>query len=90
MSTAGKVLEVSETLLTIERTLKGTVETMAFVLESPLPNVAVGDQLRVNYLRKGEQNVLLRVSPAGKTAVQKPRAVSGGKPAALPAEKPRP
>jgi hypothetical protein len=81
MSTAGKVLEVSETLLTIERTLKGKVETMVFVLEAPLPDIAVGDQLRVNYLRKDGQNVLIRLSPTGRTAVQTPKAIPGKKPA---------
>lgn len=82
MSTAGRVLEVSETLLTIERTLKGKVETMTFVLERPLPEVIVGDQLRVNYLQREGQNVLTRFSPTGRTAVQKPKAGGGAKPTA--------
>ena len=40
MSTAGKVLEISDTLLKIERTLKGNAETMEFVLEKPFPGIA--------------------------------------------------
>ena len=87
LSTAGRVLEISETLLTIERTLKGKVETMTFALESPLPEVAVGDQLRVSYLQREGQNVLTRFSPAGRTAVQKPKAGGGPKPAAAAAKK---
>lgn len=92
MSTAGKVLEVSAEILTIERTLKGKVEAMTFVLESPLPDIAVGDQLRVHYLRKGGQNVLIRVSSTARTAVQKPKVISGEKPATpvLPAKKQHP
>ena len=71
MSTAGKVVEISDTVLRIERTLKGKVEMMDFSLEKPFPNIAVGDQIRVNYREKEGRNVLLRVAPAKKTAVQK-------------------
>ena len=71
MSTAGKVTAISDTVLKIERTLKGKVETMEFVLEKPFASVAVGDELKVSYTEKNGQNVLLRVAPAKKTAVQK-------------------
>lgn len=71
MSTAGKVVEISDTVLRIERTLKGKVEMMDFSLEKPFPNIAVGDQIKVSYLIKEGRNVLLRVAPAKKTAVQK-------------------
>jgi len=71
MSTAGKVVEISDTVLRIERTLKGKVETMDFSLEKPFPNIAVGDRIRVNYREQEGRNVLLRVAPAKKTAVQK-------------------
>ena len=71
MSTAGKVMEISDTVLRIERTLKGKVETMEFYLEKPFLNIKVGEQIRVNYREKEGRNVLLRVAPAKKTAVQK-------------------
>jgi hypothetical protein len=72
MSTAGKVLEVSDTILKIERALKGKVEIMEFILEKPFPNLAAGDQIKVSYLEKDGRNVLIRVAPAQKTAVRKP------------------
>ncbi|MFH2074194.1 MAG: hypothetical protein ABIJ57_02430 [Pseudomonadota bacterium] len=71
MSAAGKVMEISDTVLRIERTLKGKVETMEFYLEKPFLNIKVGEQIRVNYREKEGRNVLLRVAPAKKTAVQK-------------------
>jgi hypothetical protein len=71
MSTAGKVLEVSDAILKIERTLKGKAEIMEFILEKPFPNIAAGDQIKVSYLERDGRNVLIRVAPAQKTAVRK-------------------
>ena len=73
MSTAGKVLELSGTVLKIERTMKGSVETMEFSLEKPFSDIAVGDQIMVSYREKGGRNILIRVAPAKKTAVQTPK-----------------
>ena len=73
MSTAGKVLEVSDKVLKIERTLKGKTETMDFFLDKPFTDIAVGDQIKVDYLEKDGRNILIRVAPAKKTAVQKPK-----------------
>jgi hypothetical protein len=71
MSTAGKVLEVSDKVLKIERTLKEKAETMEFFLEKTFTGIAVGDQIKVSYLEKDGRNILIRVAPAKKTAVQK-------------------
>ena len=84
MSTAGKVIEVSDTLLKIERTLKGEAETMEFILEKPFTNIAVGDQIKVSYREKNGRNILIRVAPAKMTAVQKPKKEASK--AAKPAE----
>jgi hypothetical protein len=73
MSTAGKVIEVTATLLKIERTLKSEAETMEFVLEKPFTDIAVGDQIKVSYREKNGRNVLIRFAPATMTAVQKPK-----------------
>ena len=70
MNTAGKVVEVSATILKIERTLKEKVEIMEFVLEKPFPDIVAGDQIKVSYREKGGQNILIRVAPAQKTAVK--------------------
>lgn len=80
MSTAGKVLEISDTALKIERTLKEKVETMVFVLPKPFTGIAVGDQIKVSYQVKEGRNILLRAAPATMTAVSK------GKNAAKPAD----
>jgi hypothetical protein len=72
MSAAGKVLEVSDTILKIERTLKGKTEIMEFILEKRFPNLAAGDQIKVSYLERDGRNVLIRMAPAKQTAVQKP------------------
>lgn len=71
MSAAGKVLEISETTLKIERTLKGEAEIMELVLEQTYPSIVVGDQIKVSYVKKEGQNILIRVAPAKKTAVRK-------------------
>jgi hypothetical protein len=71
MSTAGKVIAVSNTELGIERTMKGKVETMEFILENPFTSIKVGDQIKVSYRVKDGRNILIRVAPAKKTAVEK-------------------
>ena len=71
MSTAGKVIAVSNTELRIERTLKGKVENMEFILENPFTTIKVGDQIKVSYREKDGRNILIRVAPAKKTAVEK-------------------
>ncbi|MHB8909843.1 MAG: hypothetical protein ACYDAA_13300 [Syntrophales bacterium] len=73
MSAAGKVIEVSDTGLKIERVLKGEVETMEFFLEKPFPNVVVGEQIKASYREKDGRNILIRVLPAKITAVRKPK-----------------
>ena len=73
MSTAGKVIEVTATLLKMERTLKGEAEIMEFALEKAFTNIAVGDQIKVSYREQNGRNVLIRVAPAKMTAVEKPK-----------------
>jgi len=67
----GKVTEVSETNLKIERTLKGkdrASEIMEFVLEKP-EKVEIGEKVRVSYIQKEGQYVALRVVKV--TAIKK-------------------
>jgi hypothetical protein len=71
MSAAGQVLEISETHLKIERTLKGKAETMELVLESPLSGITAGDQVKISYRQKEGRSVLTRIAPAKMTAVKK-------------------
>jgi hypothetical protein len=72
MSAAGKVLEISETFLKMERSAKGETEIMEFVLENPLYNINVGEQLKVSYRQKEKKYVLIRAQKAKKTAIVKP------------------
>jgi hypothetical protein len=71
MSTAGKVIAVSNKELRIERTLKGKVENMEFILENPFPTIKVGDQIKVSYREKDSRNILIRVTPVKKKVVEK-------------------
>lgn len=73
MSTAGKAIAVSSTELRLERTLKGKVETMEFILENPFPTIKVGDQIKVSYREKDGRNILTRVTPVKKTTAEKPK-----------------
>jgi hypothetical protein len=72
VSAAGRVLEISETSLKMERSVKGETEIMEFVLETPLGNIAVGEQIKVSYKQKEMKNVLIRAQKAKKTAIVKP------------------
>lgn len=71
MNTAGKVLDVSETVLKIERTLKNRTEIMEFILEKPFLQIKAGDQIKVSYIERDGRNILTQVAPAQKTAVKK-------------------
>ncbi len=71
MSTAGKVLAVSDKVLKIERTLKGKAETMEFSLEKSITGIKVGDQVKVSYLKKDGLNILIKVALAEKKAEKK-------------------
>jgi len=73
MSTAGKVIAVSSTELRLERTLKGKMETMEFVLENPFPTLKAGDQIKIGYREKDGRRILTRVTPVTKTGIEKPK-----------------
>ncbi len=61
LNATGKVMEVSETNLKIERTVKEASEIMEFVLEKP-KKVEIGDKVNVTYIKKEGQDVALRVA----------------------------
>jgi len=62
MKKTGKVVEVTDTMLKIERTVKGTVETFEFALEKPITKFKVGDKVVVRYITKDEKNVLKEIT----------------------------
>jgi len=66
LKTTGKVVEITDTMLKIERTVKGTVETFEFVLEKPITKFKVGHKVIVRYITKDEKNVLKEITLQGR------------------------
>ena len=79
MSATGKVTEISDTMLKIERTVKGKAETMEFTLEKACPKIAAGDKVGVSYVTKDGKNVATKVTK--KKYPKKKAAVKEAKPA---------
>ncbi len=52
MNATGKIIEISEKTIKIERTVKDKVETMAFILDKPVENLAVNDKVKIAYIEK--------------------------------------
>ena len=48
----GKVIEISDKTIKIERTVKNNVETMEFILDKPTENIAVNDAVKIAYIEK--------------------------------------
>jgi hypothetical protein len=61
----GKVTAISDTSLTIERSVKGKTETMEFALTKPLSGIAQGDEVRVSYKTEDGKNVAIAVKKVG-------------------------
>jgi hypothetical protein len=72
MRATGRVIEISPTVLKIERNVKGNIETMDFSLVKPLDKIKVGDEVGVSYIAKNNQNVAKRVSKVTKKKVAPP------------------
>jgi hypothetical protein len=52
MNATGKIIEISEKTIKIERTVKDKVETMDFILDKPVENLAVNDKVKIAYIEK--------------------------------------
>jgi hypothetical protein len=52
MNATGKIIEISEKTIKIERTVKDKVETMDFILDKPVENLAVNDKVKIAYVEK--------------------------------------
>ena len=55
MYATGKVIEISDSSIKIERTLRGNSETMEFLLDKPQENIAVNDSVKIAYTEKDGQ-----------------------------------
>lgn len=62
MKATGRVIDFTDTLLKIERTIKGRVETVEFALEKPLTKIKVGDKVIVTYVIKDEKNFVTKIT----------------------------
>jgi poly(3-hydroxyalkanoate) synthetase len=62
MHATGKVIEISDTSIKIERTIKGDVQTMEFALEKPVKNIIVNDFVKIAYMEKDGKLIASRVT----------------------------
>ena len=62
MHATGKVIEISDASIKIERTVKGDVETMEFALEKPVKNIIINDSVRIAYTENDGKLIASRVA----------------------------
>jgi hypothetical protein len=62
MTATGKIVDLSDTMLKVERSVKGKTETMEFGLDKPLAGMKVGDKVTVHYVVKDGKNVATKVT----------------------------
>jgi hypothetical protein len=62
MNATGKVIEITDKSIKIERTVKDKVETMLFALDKPSANIAVNDLVKIAYIEKDGQLTAARVA----------------------------
>jgi len=62
MHATGKIIEISDEAVKIERTVKGDVETMEFALEKPAKNINVNDSVKIDYVEKEGKLIASRVA----------------------------
>ena len=87
VSISGVVKEISDTMVMVERTVKGNTETMQFVLDKPVEQINAGDKVRVSYIKKDDNLIAIRVSRVvAKKIIKKVSPFKEVKP--LPAEAP--
>ena len=62
MHATGKVVSISGNVIKIERTVKGDIETMEFILEEPAMDIVVGDSVKIEYMEKDGKLIASRVT----------------------------
>jgi hypothetical protein len=62
MHATGKVIEISDESVKIERTVKGDVETMEFALEKPVKNISINDSVKIDYMEREGKLIASRVA----------------------------
>ena len=71
MNATGKVIEISDSSIQIERTVKGNAETMEFNLDKPTENIAVNDSVKIAYIENDGQLLALQVVKAKPKIMEK-------------------
>ena len=69
MHARGKVIEISDGAIKVERTVKGEVEIMEFALEKPVKNMIVNDFVKIDYMEKDGKVII--VSKVAKVTLKK-------------------
>ena len=62
MHAIGKIIEIDEKIIKIERTVKDKVETVLFALDKSTVNIAVNDLVKIAYVEKDGQLIATRVA----------------------------
>lgn len=62
MNARGKVVDISDKAITIERTIKGSIEKMEFALGTTVEGVAVNDFVKIDYSVKDGKLTASRVA----------------------------
>jgi hypothetical protein len=78
MNATGKVIEISEKAITIERRVKDKVETMNFVIDKPVENIAVSDAVKISYIEKDGTLIASRVAKANPHKPEKKESAKPG------------
>jgi hypothetical protein len=62
MNARGKVVEISDKAIKIERSIKGNVEIMEFALENPAQDIVMNDSVKIDYSVKDGKLTASRVA----------------------------
>ena len=62
MAATGKVVEITDTTIRIERTVKGNVEIMDLDLEKPVKDIKSGDKVRISYVEKEGRHEVTKIT----------------------------
>ncbi|PKN18464.1 MAG: hypothetical protein CVU71_13300 [Deltaproteobacteria bacterium HGW-Deltaproteobacteria-6] len=65
MNARGKVVEISDKAIKIERGIKGNLEIMELALENPVQDIAVNDSVKIVYSVKDGKLTASRVAKLG-------------------------
>jgi len=62
MTLTGKVINITDSMIRIERTVKGNMDMMELDLEKPEQDIKSGDKVRVHYVEKNGKHVVTRIT----------------------------